>query len=131
MAALGRPGYINLGHADDMPGERGVNLSGGQRQRIAIARTLATQPRVLVLDDCLSAVDARTEEAILNNLAEVFEGRTGVLISHRVCAVQTCDRVAVLEGGRLTQLGTHQELIEREGYYRRVAIDQGVEEPPP
>lgn len=108
-----------------MLGERGVNLSGGQRQRLAIARTLATDPRVLVLDDCLSAVDARTEEAILGSLREVFEGRTGVVISHRVCAVQDSDQIVVLDAGRIVERGTHDELLAAGGYYARVAEEQG------
>lgn len=108
-----------------MLGERGVNLSGGQRQRLAIARTLATDPRVLVLDDCLSAVDARTEEAILDSLREVFRGRTGVVISHRVCAVQDSDQIIVLDAGRIIERGSHSELLAAGGYYARVAEEQG------
>ena len=107
-----------------MLGERGVNISGGQRQRLAIARAIAAEPPVLILDDCLSAVDAKTEEAILGNLREVFEGRTGVIISHRVCAVQDCDQIIVLEDGRVTERGTHGELVRRDGYYARIAREQ-------
>lgn len=113
---------------DTMLGERGVNLSGGQRQRLAIARAIATDPKVLVLDDCLSAVDAKTEEAILGSLRDVFAQRTGVIISHRVCAVQACDQIAVVEDGRITALGTHAELLKTEGYYARIAAEQGVGE---
>lgn len=109
---------------DTMLGERGVNLSGGQRQRLAIARAIAADPKVLILDDCLSAVDARTEEAILGNLRRVFDGRTGVIISHRVRAVQRCDQIIVLEEGRVTERGTHAELIEANGYYARIAAEQ-------
>ncbi|MFT4702318.1 MAG: ATP-binding cassette subfamily B multidrug efflux pump [Bradymonadia bacterium] len=110
---------------DTMLGERGVNLSGGQRQRLAIARTLATDPRVLILDDCLSAVDAKTEEAILASLREMFAGRTGIIISHRVCAVQGCDRVIVLDAGQIMESGTHQELIAFGGSYAALAEEQG------
>ena len=109
---------------DTMLGERGVNLSGGQRQRLAIARSIAADPRVLILDDCLSAVDARTEEAILGNLRRVFDGRTGVIISHRVRAVQRCDQILVLDQGRLVEQGTHAELVAAQGYYARIAAEQ-------
>ena len=106
-------------------GERGVNLSGGQRQRLAIARALATEPAVLILDDCLSAVDAKTEEAILDNLQAGFEGRTGVIISHRVVAVRRCDLIIVLEGGEVSQRGSHEALMaDKDGYYARIAREQ-------
>lgn len=114
-----------------MLGERGVNLSGGQRQRLAIARTLATDPRVIVLDDCLSAVDARTEEAILGSLRAAFEGRTGIVISHRVCAVQQSDQIIVLDEGRIVERGTHASLLAAGGYYARVAEEQGREDAEP
>lgn len=107
-----------------MLGERGVNLSGGQRQRLAIARAIAADPKVLLLDDCLSAVDARTEEAILQNLAEVFHGRTGIIVSHRVRAVQRCDQIIVLEQGRIIERGDHASLIQKGGYYARIAMEQ-------
>ena len=110
---------------DTMLGERGVNLSGGQRQRLAIARAIAADPKVLILDDCLSAVDARTEEAILENLRRVFDGRTGIIISHRVRAVQRCDQIAVLEQGRVIERGTHKQLLAMEdGVYARIAREQ-------
>ncbi len=109
---------------DTLLGERGVNLSGGQRQRLAIARAIAADPRVLVLDDCLSAVDARTEEAILGKLRQVFEGRTGVIVSHRICAVQDCDEILVLEGGVVTGRGSHEALLAEGGYYARMATEQ-------
>ncbi len=121
---------LELKHGyETMLGERGVNLSGGQRQRLAIARSIAANPKVLVLDDCLSAVDAKTEEAILASLREVFENRTGIIISHRVCAVQGCDKIAVLEEGRLVAHGTHAQLREGDGYYARIAREQGVGTP--
>lgn len=106
-------------------GERGVNLSGGQRQRLAIARAIAADPRVLILDDCLSAVDAETEDAILHNLRDVFDGRTGIIVSHRVRAVSECDRIVVLDEGRVVETGTHAELLARDGYYAQIARQQG------
>ena len=109
---------------ETMLGERGVNLSGGQRQRLAIARAIATDPTVLILDDCLSAVDAGTEDEILRNLRTVFRGRTGVIISHRVRAVRDCDAIVVLEDGRVTGYGTHEELLRRGGYYAEIAAQQ-------
>lgn len=109
---------------DTMLGERGVNLSGGQRQRLAIARAIATDPAVLILDDCLSAVDAETEAAILGNLRQVFDGRTGIVVSHRVRAVRACDQIAVLEDGRVAQLGRHDELLALGGTYRELALAQ-------
>lgn len=109
---------------ETMLGERGVNLSGGQRQRLAIARSIAADPKVLILDDCLSAVDARTEEAILGNLRRVFDGRTGVIISHRVRAVQRCDQIIVLDSGRVIERGTHAELLKLDGYYAKIAREQ-------
>lgn len=110
---------------DTMLGERGVNLSGGQRQRLAIARAIATNPDVLILDDCLSAVDARTEEAILNNLREVFDGRSGIIISHRVRAVQRCDEIIILEHGRIVEQGSHHELLNiPNGIYANLALEQ-------
>jgi ATP-binding cassette subfamily B protein len=119
-------GELSEGYAT-MLGERGVNLSGGQRQRLAIARAIAADPKVLILDDCLSAVDARTEEAILEGLRRVFEGRTGVIISHRVRAVQRCDQIIVLEAGEVIERGTHDELLAAGGYYARIAAEQSDE----
>jgi ATP-binding cassette subfamily B protein len=107
-----------------MLGERGVNLSGGQRQRLAIARAITADPRVLILDDCLSAVDARTEEEILANLKQVLGNRSGIIVSHRVRAVQECDHIIVLEDGRVTAEGTHDKLIEGDGYYAKIAAQQ-------
>jgi len=109
---------------DTMLGERGVNLSGGQRQRLAIARAIASKPSMLILDDCLSAVDARTEEAILGNLRRVFDGRSGMIISHRVRAVQRCDQIIVLDAGRVIERGTHDELVAKGGYYARIHAEQ-------
>ena len=112
------------GGYETMLGERGVNLSGGQRQRLAIARAIAADPQVLILDDCLSAVDSNTEHAILENLRRVFEGRTGIIISHRVRALRDCDTIVVLDGQGGTDVGSHDELMERPGYYRDIAQEQ-------
>ncbi len=98
-------------------GERGITLSGGQRQRVALARALSAQPRLLVLDDSLSSVDAETERVILANLRRVMTGRTAVLISHRVTAIRDADQILVLDQGTIVEQGSHDELIEKDGLY--------------
>jgi ATP-binding cassette subfamily B protein len=98
-------------------GERGITLSGGQRQRVALARALAAAPRLLVLDDSLSSVDAETEWAILRNLRAVMHGRTAVLISHRVAAIKDADQIVVLDQGKIVARGTHEELLAAGGLY--------------
>lgn len=108
-------------------GERGVQLSGGQKQRVALARALMNLPRVLVLDDPLSAVDARTEAAILDAIDRAAKGRTMVLVTHRVAAAQRCDKILVMEDGRVVDQGTHDELSRREGLYARLAERQRLE----
>lgn len=111
-----------------MVGERGITLSGGQKQRTAIARALIRNPRILVLDDALSSVDTHTEDKILNHLREVMQGRTTIFISHRVSTVRNADRIAVLHGGRIVELGTHDELLARNGYYTDLYSKQLLEE---
>ncbi len=113
---------------DTLLGERGVNLSGGQRQRTAIARALALDPKILLLDDCLSAVDARTESEILANLREVLRGRTTLLVTHRVSAAKLADHVIVLDEGRVVEQGTHEDLLGAGGLYARLAQRQTLEE---
>lgn len=109
-------------------GERGITLSGGQKQRTAIARAIMRDPRILILDDALASVDTYTEEKILNHLREVMTGRTTIFISHRVSTVRNADRIAVLHAGRIVEMGTHDELIARNGYYTDLYNKQLLEE---
>jgi ATP-binding cassette subfamily B protein len=109
-------------------GERGVMLSGGQRQRAALARALALDPSILILDDTLSSVDAATEQAIQAGLEEVFSDRTVICISHRISSVRSCDQIIVLEGGKIAERGSHQELVLAGGFYARTARQQALEE---
>jgi ATP-binding cassette subfamily B multidrug efflux pump len=109
-------------------GERGITLSGGQKQRSAIARAIIRDPRILVLDDALSSVDTYTEEKILDHLRQVMQGRTTIFISHRVSTVRNADRIAVLHDGRIVELGTHEQLLSRNGYYTDLYNKQLLEE---
>jgi ATP-binding cassette subfamily B protein len=113
---------------ETLVGERGITLSGGQKQRTAIARALIRNPRILILDDALSSVDTQTEDKILNHLRDVMKGRTTIFISHRVSTVRNADRIAVLHGGRIVELGTHEELIALNGYYSDLYNKQLLEE---
>ena len=113
---------------DTMVGERGVTLSGGQKQRTALARAVLRDPRILLLDDSLSAVDTHTEERILTNLREVFPGRTVLLVSHRISAAQLADRILVLDEGRIAERGTHDQLIALGGIYADLYQRQRLEE---
>jgi len=112
---------------DTVVGERGVMLSGGQRQRTALARALAMDPRILILDDTLSAVDAETEAAIQRELERVFRGRTVVVVSSRVSAVRQADQIVVLDGGHIVERGRHADLVARGGLYARLAQEQDQE----
>ena len=113
---------------DTMVGERGITLSGGQKQRTAIARAIIRDPRILVLDDALSSVDTHTEDQILEHLRTIMAGRTTIFISHRVSTVRNADQIAVLHGGRIVELGTHDELIAQNGYYTDLYNKQLLEE---
>jgi ATP-binding cassette subfamily B protein len=113
---------------ETMVGERGITLSGGQKQRAAIARAVIRDPRILILDDSLSAVDTQTEERILNGLRGMMEGRTTILISHRTSTVRDADQIVVLIGGAITERGTHDELLARGGYYADLYQKQLLEE---
>lgn len=109
-------------------GERGITLSGGQKQRTALARAIATDPRILVLDDALSAVDTYTEEEILSGLREVMRQRTAIIVSHRVSTIRHADLILVLEDGRMTERGRHAELVARGGFYAALHRRQLLEE---
>lgn len=111
-----------------MVGERGLTLSGGQKQRLSIARAIIRDPDILIFDDCLSAVDTITEEKILSNLITLMEGKTTILISHRVATVKSCDQIVVLEDGRIVETGTHDSLLLQKGYYTHLFESQLIEE---
>ena len=108
-------------------GERGITLSGGQKQRVSIARATIKNPSILLLDDCLSAVDTETEEKILNNLLDFCKDKTTIIVSHRVSSAKNADKIIILDQGQILQQGTHNELIEMGGYYKNLYFKQLTE----
>ncbi len=107
-----------------MLGERGISLSGGQKQRVSIARAIIKQPEILLLDDCLSAVDTQTEERIMQNLSGYFKSRTTIILGHRISSVKYADRILVLHNGRIVEEGTHQMLMNMNGLYNQINNQQ-------
>jgi len=105
-------------------GERGITLSGGQKQRVSIARAIIKNPKILLFDDCLSAVDTETEEAILNNLQEICKDKTTIIVSHRVSSAKNADRIIILDEGKIVEQGSHNQLINQEGYYAALYLKQ-------
>lgn len=124
--------YQNIIHFEHkfetMLGERGITLSGGQKQRVSIARALIKEPRVLIFDDCLSAVDTRTEEEILNNLSRLMKGKTSILIAHRISTIKNANKILVLDDGKIIEQGTHAELLRNNGSYAEMYQNQLLEE---
>ncbi len=114
---------FNKGY-DTVLGERGITLSGGQKQRVSIARAIIKSPKILLFDDCLSAVDTETEEKILKTLNKISKGKTSIIVSHRVSSAKNADKIIVLDDGKIVQEGTHESLINVEGYYQNLYLKQ-------
>ncbi|GAA0744482.1 ABC transporter ATP-binding protein [Gaetbulibacter jejuensis] len=112
---------------DTVLGERGITLSGGQKQRVSIARAIIKSPKILLFDDCLSAVDTETEEKILKNLSKVSEGKTTIIVSHRISSAKNADKVIVLDDGKIIQSGSHETLLNSDGYYKELYLKQLTE----
>jgi ATP-binding cassette subfamily B multidrug efflux pump len=113
---------------ETMIGERGITLSGGQKQRVSIARAIFKQPQILIFDDCLSAVDTRTEEEILNNMGQIMNGKTSIIIAHRISTIKNADQILVMDQGEIIERGTHDFLMEQRGAYFDLYEKQLLEE---
>jgi ATP-binding cassette subfamily B protein len=110
-----------------MIGERGVTLSGGQKQRISIARALIKDPQIVIFDDCLSAVDARTEKEVIENLYHYLQDKTALIITHRIFSLFKFDKIILLDEGKIVEQGTHEELLKLNGYYTEMYQRQQTE----
>jgi ATP-binding cassette subfamily B protein len=113
---------------DTQLGERGINLSGGQKQRVSIARAVIKNPEILLFDDCLSAVDTHTEDRIIRELRRIMVGKSSIVIAHRISTVKDADHIIYLDQGRITEQGTHAELLAMEGAYAQLYKKQLLEE---
>ena len=109
-------------------GERGVTLSGGQKQRLSIARAIINNPKILIFDDCLSSVDTKTENIILNSLKKIMKNKTSIIISHRISSVIFTKNILVLENGKIVESGNHQSLLKQKGNYYRIFKKQSEKE---
>jgi ATP-binding cassette subfamily B protein len=113
---------------DTIVGERGVTLSGGQKQRVSIARALLKDPKILIMDDSFSAVDTKTEEMILSSLYKLRQGKTTIIIAHRISTIKQSDKIVVIEDGKLIAIGKHEELMESSPFYQQLVLQQQLED---